>query len=82
MAPAIRFIPQIVQFLGHVPFPAPATLPERLRFHRQALGLSRRRLAKCLGVDEGTLARWERGARRPAGRFATIIETFLGSANA
>ncbi len=43
------------------------------------LGLSQERAAARLGVDSGTLARWERGERRPVGRFLEMVERFLES---
>lgn len=34
-APALRFIPGVVQFLGYLPFPLNGSLPERLRAYRR-----------------------------------------------
>jgi transcriptional regulator with XRE-family HTH domain len=33
--------------------------------------------AKRLGIDPGTLARWERGEREPAGVLLERVERFL-----
>lgn len=55
-------MPGIIKFLGYDPFPEPQTLGERLAAKRRMLGLSRKELAKRLGVDEETLARLETGA--------------------
>jgi len=38
--------------------------------------------AKRLGVDSGTLARWERGEREPAGALLGRVERFLDEAEA
>jgi len=51
-----------VKFLGYNPLP-PAG---------QCLGFRRKRL----GVDPSTLARWERGEREPAGKFAARVSHF------
>ncbi len=39
--------------------------PEWLRTCRSAPGLSQKRLAKALGMDQSTVARWEQGRHRP-----------------
>lgn len=78
-APAIRFIPRIVGFLGYDPYPVPRTLGEALLAKRRHVGLSRKRMAKTLAIDEGTLARWEKGASRPTGKRVHMVEEFLTS---
>lgn len=78
-APAIRFIPRIIAFLGYDPYPAPELLPDQLLAQRRHLGLSRRRMAKELAVDEGTLARWENGTSRPSGRRLRLVERLFTS---
>jgi transcriptional regulator with XRE-family HTH domain len=60
-APSIRLVPALFKFLGYVPYLEPASLSERLIRCRRELGLSRRRFAKIIHLDEGTLARAERG---------------------
>lgn len=77
--PALRFIPGIIGFLGYAPFPAGASLPDRLRTCRELCGLSQKRLACCLQVEESTLARWERGTRRPTHVLLKRVEAFLAS---
>lgn len=42
--------------------------PDEARAIREAAGVSKRRLARELGVHEYTLARWERGDFHPASR--------------
>jgi transcriptional regulator with XRE-family HTH domain len=42
--------------------------------------LTQKELAKRLGVDPGTLARWERGEREPTGRFAESVKQFIDAA--
>ena len=80
-APAIRHIPSIIQFLGYSPFPTGHSLREKLTTARKALGLSRRKLAQDLGVDESTLAGWETGRHRPAKKSREIIQNLLPNPN-
>jgi len=79
VSPAIRFRPRITQFLGYEEWCGsfPESLAERLRIHRMRLGLSRRRLAVLLKIDESSLANWETGKRHPTGKCLKIIKTFL-----
>ncbi len=71
--PEVRYLPRIIEFLGFDPFPPPHTFGERIVTKRRVLGLSRKRL----GVDEGALARWERGAVLPRGKQCRRMQKFL-----
>jgi DNA-binding transcriptional regulator YiaG len=42
--------------------------------------MTRGESARRIGVDQGTLARWERGEREPAGEFAVRAKRFLAAA--
>ena len=75
--PAVRYLPRIIEFLGYQPFPAPQTLAEKLLACQRCLGLSRKRMANRLGVDEATLARWENGESFPSGKRLEIVEHLL-----
>lgn len=59
--PALPWLRGILQFLGHDPRPIPDDIGARLRHHRLGIGRSQAELAGELGVDPGTLSRWERG---------------------
>ena len=74
--PAIQYMPGIIDFLGYNPLPA-KTLVERLVRGRTALGLTRGKFARHLGVDQSTLARWERGEREPTGALAARAERLI-----
>jgi site-specific DNA recombinase len=76
--PEIRFFPMIMQFLGYDPQPETTTVAHRLARYRLTLGLSLRKMAELLRVDEGALARWERGEKLPAGSVLAKIEALLG----
>jgi transcriptional regulator with XRE-family HTH domain len=76
-SPAIWALPGIIKFLGYVPFAIGESVPERLIGYRKIRGLSRKKLARILGVDEGTLRRWETGQRRPHGEYARRVRALL-----
>ena len=57
--------PNIIELLGSDPNPIPTTLGEKILAYRRAKGISRKRLAEKLRVDEGTLWKWEIGKRKP-----------------
>jgi transcriptional regulator with XRE-family HTH domain len=74
--PSIRYYPAIFQFLGYDPFPEPTTLPQRIAAKRRQLGLTIEGAALSIGVDEGTLRRWESGEWKP--RMSTeAVQRFL-----
>ena len=75
--PLDRYVPRIIEFLGYDPRPEPRTLAEQLIWQRQALGLPRKTAARLLGVDEGSLARWECGVRKPTGARLETVNRFL-----
>ena len=53
------------------------TLGGRLVRRQTTLGLSQQESARRIGVDPGTLARWERGEREPAGGLLGRVKRFL-----
>jgi transcriptional regulator with XRE-family HTH domain len=79
--PELRFMLAIIRFLGYDPTAPDPTLSigERLRATRRARGLSRKKVALLLGIDESTLWKWEeRGEQgRPARRVLAAVEGFL-----
>lgn len=44
------------------------------------MGITQGESAPRIGVDQGTLARWERGEREPVGEFAVRVKRFLVAA--
>ncbi|MBI1805107.1 MAG: helix-turn-helix transcriptional regulator [Ignavibacteriae bacterium] len=60
-SPRLRLLPSVFGFLGYNPLQSnPNSLGEKIKQYRIQKGLSLRRLAKELGIDPGTLERWER----------------------
>jgi transcriptional regulator with XRE-family HTH domain len=77
--PETRYWPGILKFLGYDPHPEPRSLGERLRAKYRVLGLPRKAAAQRLGIDEGTLQRYEEGTRRPTSPQARrLTARFLG----
>jgi len=64
-APDVRRLPRLIAFLGYCPYEPGAPVGRRLTIAREALGLTRRGVARRLGVDDSTISRWESGERRP-----------------
>jgi transcriptional regulator with XRE-family HTH domain len=75
--PSVGMLPRIISFLGYDPHPEPATLGERIAAKRRLLGLSRKRTARQLSVDEATLALWESGHSTPTGVRLLNLTRFL-----
>ena len=83
--PTVRFWPAIVEWLGFYPEPDPFTFAERLVAYRRSQGLTQTTLAKQLGVDPGSVRRWEQGGkvrktrdRESLGRHGLIGRTPVG----
>lgn len=76
-APAIRFLPAVIDFLGHDPFPPPTTLSEELYAGRRRLGLTRRQMARKLGIKPDRLAGWEAGLFRPTQKQLARVAVIL-----
>ena len=74
--PSIRYYPSISAFHGYDPFPAPRTVAEQIATKRRRLGLSFREAADLLGVDEGTVSRWESGEWKPR-MSQEAVQSFL-----
>ncbi len=77
--PEVRYWPRIIAFLGSDPRPPGKTLGERLQAKYRELGLPRKEAACRLGMDEGTLLKYEKGTSRPTkSRARRLIAKFLG----
>jgi len=78
-SPRLQHTPKVVEFLGYLPFEEPETLGERIVYYRRLGGVTQKELAKKIGVDPATLARWERGEREPQGAYRERLVSFLDS---
>ena len=75
--PPDRLYPKVIAFLGREPWAEPETLGERLRAERRRRGLSIKRAAAMLNIDEGAFTQWERGLRMPTRSSRVKIDSFL-----
>ena len=76
--PELRFIPAIIEFLGYWPYDTPGdNLGQQIVAARRKLGLSQKKLAFRLGVDPGTLARWENNVRQLSLKNYEKVMAFL-----
>lgn len=76
--PSVHQYPAIVRYLGYEPWPDVVTLGEKLLSQRRRHGLSIKRAADVLGVDEVTFGRWESCRWKPQRRSLPNIHAFLG----
>jgi predicted transcriptional regulator len=71
--PEIRYMPAIIHFLGYNPLPAADGWSAQLVRQRTTLGLSQKESGGRIGVDTGTLAKWEQGKREPTGVYVERV---------
>jgi site-specific DNA recombinase len=79
-SPEVCFIPKIYEFLGYAPYNISKytnLLNKKIRLWREALGLTQEQLAKEAGVDESSIAAWERGDRKPVIQSKRILEKYF-----
>ena len=76
--PSLAQIPKIIKFLGRDPFEKEAeNLGDRIREYRRVHGLTQKKFADQLGIDQTTLASWERGEHRPTKKLLDKINPIL-----
>lgn len=57
----LKHWPKIIRFLGSCPCTPCPTLPEKVVIYRKTEGVSLEQMAKRIGIDPGTLGRFEFG---------------------
>ena len=80
--PVASQFPPVVAFLGYDPTPASSTLAARLQAKRRTLGVTFSQVARYLGWNSGTLARYVSGRWRMPPDRAKAFETFLAAEEA
>jgi DNA-binding transcriptional regulator YiaG len=75
--PKVSYMPAIIRFLGYNPLPPSKGWADRLVQARTTMGLSQKAAAGRIGVDQCTLARWERGEREPTSTYAARALRFV-----
>lgn len=79
-SPLLRLIPKVIQFLGYIPGDLQGLpLGERIVAIRRTLGIRQEDLARELGVDATTLARWETEKVDPLPRHSIRVNELLDS---
>jgi transcriptional regulator with XRE-family HTH domain len=79
-SPSLHHVPKVIEFLGYIPYEkSPKTLGEWIGNARRLFGITLKQLAYRLGIDPGTLARWEKGKGRPSAELLQIISDFFPS---
>jgi len=76
--PGVRLLPKIIAFLGYCPYEPAAPVGRRLAIAREALGLTRLDVARCLGLNDSTISRWESGQRRPPAGYRQRLLALIG----
>lgn len=76
ISPSLSHIPKIIKFIGYIPW---ETSAGNIKMNRQLLGISQEFLAKQIGVDSGTLSRWEVGKGAPSKEQLERLNKFLAS---
>jgi len=77
-SPSLYYIPKIINFLGYIPdCIKPKTLGEKIVIYRQLHGITQKELAHRLGIDPGTLGRWERNESQPNEKLLEKLNTLL-----
>ena len=75
--PCINHLAGVVKFLGYNPFEKCDTMAQRLASYRKAAGVSQKNFALQLGVDQSTLAKWERMEREPKGKYLLQVQRII-----
>jgi transcriptional regulator with XRE-family HTH domain len=75
--PQAHLWPHVIAFLGYEPWPKPITSGERLRAERLRRGLSMKRAALHLDIDEATFGGWERRGRSPTLELRAKCDRFI-----
>jgi transcriptional regulator with XRE-family HTH domain len=76
--PELRYIPNIIKFLGYIPFDCPDDTVGRLAWYKRAMGMNLDLLGEAMGRDPEQLSDWLSGRHNPFKKNRNMIENFLG----
>jgi transcriptional regulator with XRE-family HTH domain len=65
VTPSVKWSPSIIRFLTYSPYDPQLSLADRLVLSRSVNGITQKKLARLMDIDQSTLARWERGDGLP-----------------
>jgi transcriptional regulator with XRE-family HTH domain len=78
--PDLYIIPKLIEFIGYSPlYISIKGIGEQIKVYRKVLGITQKCLAKQLGIDPTTLAKWERGKGRPSKGFLEEVSRLFAS---
>ena len=77
VTPTFQYLPKIIEFLGYCPYDPEWSPGKTLSMARKYRGFSQEAMARRLGVDPGTLAKWERDERRPGEEYLKRLEKVI-----
>jgi DNA-binding XRE family transcriptional regulator len=76
--PSLAQTPKIIEFLGRDPFEKKTeNLRERIREYRWVHGLTQKKLAERIGVDQTTIGAWEKGYNTPSKRLTDKLQLLI-----
>ncbi|MCF6265692.1 MAG: helix-turn-helix domain-containing protein [Desulfuromusa sp.] len=73
----LRFIPQVINFLGYNSIPQPEDLLKKLAWYKRVNGLSLEKLGTEMGRDPEQLADWLSGRYYPCRKNLGMFDKFL-----
>jgi transcriptional regulator with XRE-family HTH domain len=77
--PEVCLIPHIIDFLGYAPYDPNWSFGQWVRAVRTAFGFSQEQLARRSGLDESTIAKWERENRAGEGSTEDMEHILSGA---
>jgi transcriptional regulator with XRE-family HTH domain len=82
VTPYFTYLPKIIAFLGYTPPPyckKTDNVVEQMKLYRLTHGLSQEKFAQLVGVDETTVAKWERGKHEPSKKLNKKLSIIIES---
>lgn len=78
--PSLSAIPKIIDFLGYMPFKVHAdSLGKKILNFRLIHGLSQKKLASLLKIDQSSIGNWERGEHWPSKKLRNKLISLFTS---
>ncbi|MEP7111217.1 MAG: helix-turn-helix transcriptional regulator [Ferruginibacter sp.] len=76
--PTVKYYPNIIQFLGYVPFEVDTfTLGGQIKLYRYLNGLTQEELALKLDINESTVFQYEKNEHKPNAKTLRKLESLL-----
>lgn len=75
----VWYDPDFMDFLGYCSYQRAETFGQLIRLYRVPRGLSRCALAREMGVDSGSISRWETSNRKPWERMIRRLWQFFNN---